>query len=87
MAPLSVRLPDETRQLLDQAAERTHRSRSFLVKEALERHLADIVHEQSGSGKSRLETLLALKGAGARLYGPRSTEDIDAEVRAFRGDE
>lgn len=88
MPPLSVRLPDETRHLLDKAAESTHRSRSFLVKEALERHLADIVAEQSGgTRKSRLERLLALKGAGAKLYGPRTAEDIDAQVHGFRGDE
>ena len=88
MSPLSVRLPDETRLLLDKAAESTHRSRSFLVKEALERHLVDIVAEQSGGAKkSRLERLLALQGAAAKRYGPRTAEDIDAQIREFRGDE
>jgi predicted transcriptional regulator len=88
MPPLSVRLPDETRHLLDQAAEKTHRSRSFLVKEALERHLHEIIREQGAeTKKSRLERLLALAGAGERLGGPRTAEDIDAQIREFRGDE
>lgn len=84
---LSVRLPDDTRARLERAAKTTHRSRSFLVKEALERHLNDIVAEQRGGAKSRLEKLLAMKGVGTRLYGPRTVEEIDSDVRKFRGDE
>lgn len=43
---------------------------------------------ENGTRKgNRLEKLLALKGAGARLHGPRSAEEIDAEIREFRGDE
>ena len=86
-ATLSIRLPDSIRVSLDKASESTHRSRSFLVKEALERHLGAIVQEQNGAPKNRLDRLLALKGIGARLYGPRSTEEIDAGVDEFRQDE
>ena len=85
---LSVRLPDETRVRLEQAAKSTRRSRSFLVKEALERHLTEIVNEQGrGGAKSRLEKLLALAGAGVRLGGPQTAEEIDGRIREFRGDE
>lgn len=85
---LSVRLPEGVRERLDIAAQRTNRSRSFLVQEALTRHLNDIVTEQSGgTAQSRLDKLRALKGAGARMYGPRSAEEIDAQIREFRGDD
>jgi predicted DNA-binding protein len=85
---LSVRLPGEVRERLEQAARHTNRSRSFLVQEALTRHLDDIMREQKADEtKSRLEKLCTLKGAGARLYGPRSEEDITAQIREFRGDE
>ena len=42
MPTLSVRIPSDTNIRLAQAAKRTHRSRSFLVKEALERHLIEL---------------------------------------------
>jgi len=85
---LSVRLPDDTKARLDTAAKTTRRSRSFLVKEALELYLVQVVNEQAGGGqKSRLEMLRELKGFGAKRYGARTVEDIDAQVREFRGDE
>jgi RHH-type transcriptional regulator, rel operon repressor / antitoxin RelB len=84
---LSIRLPGEVRERLEQAAQRTNRSRSFLVQEALTRHLSDIVTDLGGAAgtTSRMEKLRAMKGAGARIYGPRSEEDIDGQVREFRG--
>ena len=85
---LSVRLPDDTRARLDQAAKSTHRSRSFLVKEALELYFSQVVDTQAAGGqKSPLEKLRELKGFGAKMYGARSVEEIDAQVREFRGDE
>lgn len=82
---LSVRLSEDIRARLDEAARHTNRSRSVLVQEALTRHLADIVAEHTGSRQKRLDTLRALKGAGARMHGPRSADDIEAQIRAFRG--
>jgi len=84
---LTVRLPDATRSLLDRAAKSTHRSRSYLVKEALERHLNDITQEQGGKAKSRIAALREIAGVGVRLVGPQTTEEIDARIREFRGDE
>lgn len=84
---LSIRLPGDVRERLEQAVQHTNRSRSFLVQEALTRHLNDIVADQGGAAgtKGRMEKLRAMKGVGARLYGPRSVEEIDAQVREFRG--
>lgn len=87
MPTLSVRLPSDTSVRLEKAAKSTHRSRSFLVKEALERHLNEIVQEQTGQTKSRMARLLEMQGVGSRLYGERTQEDIDAQIREFRGDE
>ena len=87
MPTLSVRIPSDTNVRLEEVAKSTHRSRSFLVKEALDRHLSTIMEEQGGGRKSRLEMLRALKGAGAKQYGARSAAEIDADIREFRGDE
>ncbi|MBK1839023.1 hypothetical protein JHL17_16550 [Azospirillum sp. YIM B02556] len=40
-----------------------------------------------GGEPSRMEKLRALKGSGARRHGPLSAEEIEADVREFRGDE
>ena len=86
-ATISVRLPDATRSTLDKAAKVTRRSRSFLMKEALERHLAEIVREHKGAqGASRLDRILALGGAGVRHAGAQSAAEIDKRIRAFRDD-
>jgi hypothetical protein len=34
-----------------------------------------------------LDMLRALKGSGAWQHGARSADDIDADIREFRGDE
>lgn len=85
---LSVRLSPEVRQRLEQVASRMKRSRSFLVQEALVRHLDEVETAERVVGRSsRMEKLRALKGAGARAYGPLSAEQIEADIREFRGDE
>jgi hypothetical protein len=85
---ISIRLPEAARLSLDNATRLTRRSRSFLMKEALERHLADIVQEQTGVGsKSRATTLLSFAGAGAKLGMTRSRDEIDAHIRWLRDDE
>ena len=87
MPTLSVRIPDDIRNRLDRATTITHQSRSFIVKKALDRYLDEVVQEQKGKGQTRLEKLRALKGAGARLYGSLSAEEIDGDIHEFRGDE
>lgn len=87
---VSIRLSDENRARLDGIAKTTHRSRSFLVNSAIEQQFRDIElgkKSEKSHRKGRLDRLLAMEGVGAKLYGPRTTEDIDAQIREFRGDE
>jgi len=42
---------------------------------------------EDGGGKSRMDRLLAKAGVGETLVGPQTTEEIDARIRKFRGDE
>jgi hypothetical protein len=52
------------------------------MKEALDRHLADIVQEQTtGAPRRRLSTLLGLAGVATT---PRTREDIDQHIRWLR---
>ena len=83
--PISIRLPEAARRSLDRAAKLTRRSRSFLMQEALERHLAEIVGEQAKPvARGRLTTLLSLGGAGAHSPTPRPARDVDAHIRWLR---
>jgi hypothetical protein len=85
---ISIRLPESSRVLLDKAAKQTRRSRSFLMKEALDKHLAEIVREQTPEKPpKRLSTLLSLEGKGVRPGQERSVEEIDRHIRWLRGDE
>ena len=85
LPPVSLRLPQATRDKLDKAAAATRRSRSFLMQEALERHLDDLVREEAQGRPRRLDTLLSLGGAGQREGAPRSAEDIQAYTNWLRG--
>ena len=85
---ISLRLPEESRSLLDEAVKLTRRSRSFLMKEALDRHLSDIIREASRpTPKRHLSTLLSLAGAGGRSHNPRTAEEIDKNIRWLRSDD
>ncbi len=61
----SVRIPEETQQRLDALAARTHRSRSFYLREAIERGLPQVEWEydiaqrvaEVRSGAVKTETL------------------------------
>jgi predicted DNA-binding protein len=85
---ISIRLPDADRVRLDKAVKQTRRSRSFIMKEALDRHLAEIVQEQTSIvPKKGLEKLLSLAGSGVNRENPRTIEEIDAHIRWLRADE
>jgi predicted DNA-binding protein len=86
--PISLRLPQATREKLDKAAVVLRRSRSFVIQEALERHLDDMIHE-SGlvADKRRLDTLLSLAGAGGHADHPRSADDVGNYTNWLRGNE
>lgn len=84
---VSIRLSETDRARLDRAMKQTRRSRSFLMKEALDRHLTEIVQEQTPDvPKQRLSKLLSLEGAGVRPGQERSIEEIDRHIRWLRGD-
>jgi predicted DNA-binding protein len=84
----SIRLPEKDRASLELATKLTRRSRSFLVKEALERHLADILREQRAEVPNRrLTHLLSIGGAGVSKDHVRSREEIDAHIRWLRDNE
>ncbi len=79
---ISIRLPDDARARLDAATRLTRRSRSYLMKEALDRYLGDLEREQKlGPAKSGL---LAFEGKGARAGRMRSPEEIDSHIRWLR---
>jgi predicted transcriptional regulator len=81
---ISIRLPPASRKSLDKAVKATRRSRSFLMKEALDRYLAEIVRDEAAVTRSPLGQLLGLAGAGAGKGVPRSAEDIDRHIRWLR---
>lgn len=82
---ISIRLPDASRRDLDRAAKLTRRSRSFLMKEALDRHLAEIVGEQTvQAAKPHLANLLKLSGAGQSKSTVRSAKEIDQHIKWLR---
>ena len=84
----TIRVRADLREPLERAVKLTRRSRSFLIMEALERHLEEIVREQTPEPpKRRLTRLLALAGSGASGDHVRSSEEIDAHMRWLRGDE
>jgi Arc/MetJ-type ribon-helix-helix transcriptional regulator len=81
---ISIRLPTSSRRLLDKAVKATRRSRSFLMKEALDRYLDDIVRQQTNSPAKPLSQLLSMRGIGRDLAKPRTAEEIDADIRWLR---
>jgi Arc/MetJ-type ribon-helix-helix transcriptional regulator len=82
---ISIRLPLPTRTTLDRAVKATRRSRSYIMKEALDRHLADIVREETVMPRKPLAHLLSMAGIAAKLgQKPRTKEDIDAHIRWLR---
>lgn len=85
---ISLRLPDKTRQRLDDLAIRSRRSRSYIIQRALELHLNDVVAEEIASeGAGRYSKLRSMAGAGSKLHGGRSREEIDSFIDWLRGDD
>jgi metal-responsive CopG/Arc/MetJ family transcriptional regulator len=85
---ISLRLPEVSRIKLDRAVKLTRRSRSYLVKAALDRYLADLIREDRPVGeKGYMSTLLSLEAKGVRASKPRSKEEIDQHIRWLRDNE
>lgn len=84
--PTSIRLSKETLALLDQRARETKRSRSFLVEQAVRRHLGAGPADTEETAR-KIERLRTFKGVGTKQYGPLSSHEIDALRREFSGDD
>ena len=84
---LSLRLPKDARDRLDKAAAQSRRSRSYIVQEALDRHLDEIVREESQQKPQGLSFIRSLAGIGAERYGARTKEEIDSHIRWLRDNE
>lgn len=85
----TIRLRADLRESLEKAVKLTRRSRSYIIMEALERHLDDLVSEETDGARkpSRLTHLLSLGGAGVGKDHVRSREEIDAHIRWLRDNE
>lgn len=84
---LTIRIPDDLRAKLDEAALVTGLSRGALVKKALAKHLAELDKPDiQTQRRSALEKLKAFHGAGVRLHGGRTAAEIDAEIDEIRGE-
>jgi predicted transcriptional regulator len=84
----TIRVRADLREPLERAVKLTRRSRSFIIMEALERHLEDIVREQSlEPPKRRLTRLLAIAGNGTSSDHVRSGDEIIDHIRWLRDDE
>ncbi len=87
-SPISLRLPQATREKLDRASALMRRSRSFLMQEALERHLDDIIaRDAPHEKKRRLGTLLSLGGVGKREQAPRTAAEVQNYTHWLRGND
>jgi uncharacterized protein (DUF1778 family) len=84
----TIRVRADLREPLERAVKLTRRSRSFIIMEALERHLEDIVREQSPEPpKRRLTRLLAIAGNGTSSDHVRNGDEIIDHIRWLRDDE
>lgn len=84
---ISIRLPLSTRNALDKVAKAQHRSRSYIMKEALDRHLAEIDRIEAVTPRKPLAHLLSMAGIGAGLGPKRTKEEVDAYIRWLRDDD
>jgi predicted DNA-binding protein len=79
---ISIRLPKVTRASLDKASKLLRRSRSYIMQEALNRHLQEIVADETD--QSRLTNLRSLAGVGRDQTKKRDENEIDEHVRWLR---
>jgi metal-responsive CopG/Arc/MetJ family transcriptional regulator len=85
---ISLRLPKASLKSLDKAVKATRRSRSYIMREALDHYLAEIVHKESAPVTKPLSRLMAMSGIAVKLgQKPRTKEEIDAHIRWLRSDD
>ena len=81
---ISIRLPMSTRKTLDKVAKATRRSRSYIMKEALDRYLPDIARDETKTQRKPLANLMSMAGIGAGLGPQRTGEEVVAHIRWLR---
>jgi predicted transcriptional regulator len=85
---ITLRLPKDIRERLDKAATQTKRSRSDLIRQALEQQLGRILDEDyRREHRTKMERLLAMAGSGAKYSTYKSADEVIATIREFRGDD
>lgn len=73
-------LPKDLVEKLDQFAHAARRSRSWVIRSALEHYLEN-------QPSNMPDGLMRYAGAGVALSKRRTTEEVDAEIRWLRGDD
>jgi Ribbon-helix-helix protein, copG family len=85
---ITFRLPKASLKSLEEAAKMTQRSRSYLMREALNRYLGDILQKEPAPVVKPLTRLMAMRGIAEKLgQKPRSKKEIDAHIRWLRSDD
>ena len=62
-------------------------SRPGCIQRALEMHLEEVAKQETPGPSGLYEGLMKFAGAGAKLHGGLSKEEIDADIRWSRGDD
>ena len=78
---ITARIPEALSEKLDDIARDSQRSRSWIVKEALEHYLT----QKPEAPEYR--DIMSFAGAGVKFSKRRTTEEVDAEIRWLRGDD
>jgi predicted transcriptional regulator len=78
---ITARISEKLSHKLDEVARESRRSRSWVIKEALERYLSE------NAGTPTRKGLMSYAGAGIKLSRRRTAEEVDAEIRWLRDDD
>ena len=88
LQPTSIRLSEKTLRLLDSKSKETSRSRSYIVEEALQRHLqADAAADAARLKQKRLEALAELRRRADTVAVRLNAAKLEARSREFRGED
>lgn len=86
--PTSIRLSEPTLRLLDKKSKETARSRSYIVEEALRRHLhPDEAANHANLKQKRLDALAEFRKRADGIAVRLSSAEIEARSREFRGED
>lgn len=86
--PTSIRLSSGTQALLDNAAKQLRRSKSSIVEEALKAQMNRIAEKEViVKRENAMKFLLDLRRRAEAASPGLTAEQIDAQVRNFRGDD